>query len=323
MLAERSITARIDRVTHIDESIRLERPPAPRSVKIEATGGLCNFRCSFCTLRTRETQPTAAMDWELYKRLAREMKAAGVEELGLFYISEPFFKPLRLVECIRYAKQIGFEYVFITTNGSLANAMHLDMAMAAGLDSIKFSINFSDDEQFTQITGRPARNYAWALENLKEARRIRDEKGYGCGIYASSIQFSGAQQEKMAAIVDEHVLPYVDEHYWLPLYSFSTGEEIQNVGKPISGNQGRIGALRDGLPCWSLWEGHIRSSTDGRKAYLSACCFGSDGKFDVADLTEVSFMDAWHSPKFQELRRAHLAKDVHGTVCEKCLAYGS
>ena len=126
----------------------------------------------------------------------------------------------------------------------------------------------------------------------------------------------------MAAIVDEHVLPYVDEHYWLPLYSFG-GANVDGVGKPIAGNQGRIGALRDGLPCWSLWEGHIRSSTDGRKAYLSACCFGSDGKFDVADLTEVSFMDAWHSPKFQELRRAHLAKDVHGTVCEKCLAYGS
>jgi len=252
----------------------------------------------------------------------REMRAAGVEEVGLFYISEPFFKPQRLIECIKYAKQLGFPYVFITTNGSLANEAHVDMAMAAGLDSIKFSINFSDDEQFTSITGRPARNYAWALENLKTARRIRDEKDYDCGIYASSIQFTGAQQEAMEKIIETQVKPYVDEHYWLPLYSFG-GANVDGVGKPIAGNQGRIGALRDGLPCWSLWEGHIRSSTDGKKAYLSACCFGSDGKFDVADLSQVSFMEAWHADAFQRLRAAHLAKDVTGTVCEKCLAYGS
>lgn len=316
------ITERIDRVTLIEEARKSVTPPAPRSVKIEATGGLCNYRCSFCTLRSRAEQPTQAMDWELYKRIMREMREAGVEEVGLFYISEPFFKPLRLIECIRYAKELGFPYVFITTNGSLANEAHVDMAMAAGLDSIKFSINFSDDEQFTKITGRPARNYGWALENLKVARRIRDEKGYDCGIYASSIQFTGEQQAKMEAIIEKHVKPYVDEHYWLPLYSFG-GSDVAGVGKPIAGNQGRIGALRDGLPCWSLWEGHIRSSTDGKKAYLSACCFGSDGKFDVADLSQVSFMEAWHAPEFQRLRQAHLTKDVTGTVCEKCLAYNA
>ena len=316
----RSITQRIDKVTLITQDKLSVTPPAPRSVKIEATGGQCNYRCSFCTLRKRDVQPTREMDWELLKRLMREMREAGVEELGLFYISEPFFRPNRLVIAIEYAKELGYPYVFVTTNGSLANATWVERAMQAGLNSIKFSINFSDDEQFEAITGRPARNYKWALDNLKQARRIRDEKGYDCGIYASSIQFTGEQQERMRAIVEEHVLPYADEHYWLPLYSFG-GADVQGVGKPIAGNQGRIGALRDGLPCWSLWEGHIRSSTDGSKAYLSACCFGSDGKFDVADLTEMSFMDAWHSEPFQKLREAHIKKDVTGTVCEKCLAY--
>lgn len=314
------ITERIDRVTLITKDKLSVRPPAPRSVKIEATGGMCNYRCGFCTLAKREEQPTAAMDWDLLCRLLDEMRAAGVEEVGLFYISEPFFKPQRLEAATRYAKQIGFPYVFVTTNGSLANETWVERVMAAGLDSLKFSINFSDDEQFTKITGRPARNYEWALENLKKAREIRDAKGYKCGIYASSIQFTGEQQEKMEKIIAEKVAPYVDEHYWLPLYSFG-GADVRGVGKPIAGNQGRIGALREGLPCWSLWEGHIRSSTDGRKAYLSACCFGSDGTFDVADLTQMSFMDAWHSEPFQKLREAHIKKDVTGTVCSKCLAY--
>jgi Iron-sulfur cluster-binding domain len=63
-------------------------------------------------------------------------------------------------------------------------------------------------------------------------------------------------------------------------------------------------------------EGHV--TFDGR---LSACCFDHDGRFDMGDLNALSFMAAWHSEPFRALRRANLAEDVAGTVCEKCLAY--
>jgi MoaA/NifB/PqqE/SkfB family radical SAM enzyme len=259
------------------------------------------------------------MEWNLLSRILREIREAGTEEIGLFYISEPFFKPQRLVRSIEFCAELGFPYIFVTTNGSLATPHNVERAMAAGLNSLKFSINFSDDEQFSKVTGRPSRNYQWALENLASAKKIRDEKGYDCGVFASSIQFTGEQQKRMERIIEEKVLPHVDEHYWLPLYSFG-GADV-GVGKPIAGNQGRIGALRDGLPCWSLWEGHIRSSPDGQRAYLSACCFGSDDKFDIADLTETSFVEAWNSKAFQDLRKAHISRDVKGTMCEACLAY--
>ncbi len=42
----------------------------------------------------------------------------------------------------------------------------------------------------------------------------------------------------------------------------------------------------------------------------------------MGDLKTTPFKDAWHSEVFQKLRAANLAEDVHGTVCEKCMAYG-
>jgi hypothetical protein len=33
-------------------------------------------------------------------------------------------------------------------------------------------------------------------------------------------------------------------------------------------------------------------------------------------------MDAWNSDSFTKLRAAHLKRDVRGTVCENCIAYG-
>ena len=86
----------------------------------------------------------------------------------------------------------------------------------------------------------------------------------------------------------------------------------------MQGNRGRAAALRDPLPCWSIFtEGHI--SFDGR---LSACCFDHDQRFSMGDLTRVPFMQAWNSPAFQSLRAAHLRRDVRGTICEQCVALG-
>jgi hypothetical protein len=113
------------------------------------------------------------------------------------------------------------------------------------------------------------------------------------------------------------IVPYVDEHYWLPLYGQAGFTSGARGTTPVAGNQGRVGALRKPLPCWSLFtEGHI--TYDG---HLSACCFDHDGRFDMGDLNKLSFMDAWQGEAFQALRQANLKEDVSGTVCEKCIAY--
>jgi hypothetical protein len=192
--------------------------------------------------------------------------------------------------------------------------------MSAGLDSLKFSMNAADDEQFERVMGVKARLFSKALFNLKAARLVRSELRSSCGIYASSILYDGGQQERMREFLAEHVLPFVDEHYFLPLYSMgslATRREEELGYRPTAGNQGRVGALREPLPCWSAFsEGHV--TADG---ILSACCFDADSRWGMGDLNRMTFMEAWNSPEFRVLRAAHLRKDVKGTVCEACVAY--
>ena len=314
-----SITARIDAVTLVDDTYRAAELPAPRSVKIEVSPR-CNYRCGFCALRTRDCQPRYDMEFQLFQRVTQEMADAGVEEIGVFYLGESFMNPALLVDCISHCKDIGIPYVFLTTNGSLATPQWLEAVFAAGLDSLKFSMNCADAEQFADIVDVKPKLFHKAVANLKQAKRIRDQGQYTCGLYASSIRYDGEQQAKMEAFLAEHVLPYVDEHYWLPLYSMgslATQREEELGYRPTAGNQGRLGALREPLPCWSVMtEGHV--TADG---ILSACCFDADSRWGMADLNTTPFMQAWNSQKFQELRRAHLRKDVTGTICEDCVAY--
>ena len=315
-----TITARIDNVTRIDLKYLNKFLPAPKSVKIELSPR-CNYRCGFCALRTREAQPTEDMDLDFFMRITREMKDAGVEEIGCFYLGESFMNPDLLTQAVLYLKnKLKMPYVFLTSNASLATSNVVEDVMKAGLDSLKWSVNAADEEQFKEVMGVKTGYFKKARENIKDAFIIRKQGGYKTGLYASSIKYDGEQQKKMEMLLDEQVRPFVDEHYWLPLYSMGSlaTEREQELGyRPIAGNQGRLGALREPLPCWSAFtEGHVTA-----RGHLSACCFDSDAQWSMADLNEVSFMEGWNSQKFQELRGAHLMKSVKGTICESCVAY--
>ncbi len=307
-----SITERIDAVTGIPASHLSTVLPPPKSCKIELTAN-CNYKCSFCVKSLRPDN--GEINRKFYSKIIREMRDYGVEELGVFFIGESFLCQW-LPEAIKEAKDVGYPYVFLTTNGSAVNEKKLRRCMESGLDSLKFSLNFYEPEQLAKIAKVSEANFDKAIEGVKTARRIRDEGGFDCGIYASSIAFDGEQGEKMRAVIAE-IEPYVDEHYFLPLFDMRGASRASGM-MPIVGNPGRLAKMREPLPCWSAFtEAHI--TKDGK---LVACCFGAglDSNMVMADLNEVSFEVGWNSKPFQELREAHLARDVRGTPCEACVA---
>ena len=310
-----TITSRIDNVTYITPEFRSLRLPAPPSVKIEITSR-CPYRCKFC-VKSMNDYPAKEMDRSFYSQIIRDMYESGVRELAPFFVGESFTCKW-LPEAIKEAKDVGFPYVFLTTNGASALPKIVEKCFAAGLDSLKFSLNFHSAEQLADVAQVDGSNWRRAIENLKAARRIRDEGGYKCGIYASYIQFNDEQAEKMKAVVDE-IKDYCDEVYRLPLYGMQGAAEKWG-GKPKAGNPGRYDNQRPSLPCWSVFrEAHI--DVEGR---LVACCFGGENNpgMVMADLYKVDFMTGWNSKEFQRLREAHLNEDVCGTPCESCAAGG-
>jgi pyruvate-formate lyase-activating enzyme len=279
---------RAQAVSRIPAGQLVTAPPAPKSVKIELTSQ-CNWRCAFCAQPSREKK-RGEMSWPLFTRLVGEMADAGVEELGFFYLGESFLCEW-LPDAIGHAKARGIPYAFLTTNGSLATPERVRACMEAGLDSLKFSVNFGDEYQFSDVALARPRLYGAALENLRAARRVRDEGGHACGLYASSLNLGPGHAERMAPLLAE-ILPYVDEHFWQPLH-------VKGGPMPI--------------PCWSVFtQAHV--TYDGK---LSACGFDPDGAA-MADLTTASFLDGWQGERFARLRNAHLERDVSCTLCEDC-----
>jgi len=329
----KDITQKIDAVTKIGD-LRIQMggvQPSPKSVKIELTAR-CNLRCKYCAVRTRKKQPTKDMDFWLFQRITEDMRVSGVEEIGLFYLGEPFMAKDLLVKCCEWVKkELEFPYVFLTSNAVNADSQTVAKLINAGLDSLKWSVNGASYEQWHEITGGTETMFAQALANIKNAHEVRKYNDNSIMISASSILYEGDQKKKMKEFLNNSIRPYVDKHYWLPLYQMSMYKnklEKELGFTPTAGNMGRIDEEtmkpnRLPLPCWSVFtEGHVR--VDGG---LSACCFGADERFDMGLLDGTNFMRQWNSPKFQIIREAQLdvktkGQDaLKGTICEVCVAY--
>jgi hypothetical protein len=155
--------------------------------------------------------------------------------------------------------------------------------------------------------------------------------GYKTMLSASSILYDNEQKARIEQFLNKHIIPYVDRHYWLPLYQMSMYKaHIEKLMGyvPTAGNMGRLddttlNPTRRPLPCWTtITEGHVRANGE-----LSACCFGSDARFDMGRLDGNNFMRMWNGKKFQKLREAQFKTltegqcALKGTPCDVCVAF--
>lgn len=314
------ITEKVDGITLVPQNRLCLTPPCPKAVKMELTAK-CNFKCKFCATADK-LRPQGEMDKEFFKRITKEMREAGVEEIGHFFLGESFLCKWLPWSIEWVKKECGFPYSFITTNGGPhTTPERMKECMQAGLDSMKFSLNFADEKQFAEITRMPPKVFAMVVQHIKDAYNIRKENGYKCGLYTSSIRYNDEQVEKMEPLLAE-LEPYVDEHYWLPLYSQAnlTGKTMEKMGgKPVKGNFGRWGVdeSKQVNACFALFS-EARITYDAK---LSGCCFNHTHEFDCGDLNNMTFMECWHSQKYINLRKAMLAGDMTGTACEDCWEY--
>ena len=302
----KKITDRVDNTTHIPKEQLVDRPPFPKSVKIEITSR-CNYNCSYCGHKN-STRKLGDMAPKLLYRLLRELKSLDIQEVGLFLLGEPFLVK-ELPMYIKYAKTIGIPYVFITTNGSLCSPEVLMDVVEAGLDSLKFSINSYNRISYKETHGvdffdRVVNNIKW-LHNYLESSGIVTLKTAASSIYVESLKYELETLRK-------EIEPYVDEFYYLPLYK-QAGHGIMPTS--VIGNPGRIENMAPPIPCWALFNA-TKITWDGK---MTACCFDHNSDFEIADLNQVSLLEAWHHPKFVKLRNQHLSNDLRRCLCAKCL----
>jgi len=291
-------------------------PPLPEKIGIEINNS-CNHRCYFCQNPIMSRQRTV-MNNKLVHRVVGEAYDAGIRTISFYSGGEPFLNR-QLDSYVRRAKEIGFDYVYLSTNGGRAVTPRLDGVLDAGLDSLKFSINAGTREVYRLVHGLD--EFDEVIRNLEYCAERRARTGGLKKLFVSFVETElnrdtlAALRERVAELVDE-VIVYPFVVIGTPLDQRLAAErgrpviDYDDTDKTEEWNKKRLK-----LPCYQLWS-YLNVTVEG---YLSACCSDYNDDLVVGNLHDSSLLEAWHSEEFQELRTRHLEGRVEGTLCDGCV----
>ena len=279
------------------------KPPFPKTNFLMEVSNVCNHACIFCA-HQKMKRPVGKINQEKAFDILQQAYDLGTREVGFYATGEPFLVP-ELHEYIKKAKDIGYTYVYLTSNGSVATPDKIRKVIDAGLDSIKFSINAPQRKLYKFIHGRD--DFDTVLSHLRYLNEYRKESGKNYKIYVTGIltkfteNLKDKYQEVFGDLADQIVFKYV----------YNQGGYMPEIDPLLRCRCDTEERRRCNLPFDAI------SVT--KEGYLSIENADYENMLIVADLNKVSLEEGWFGAKMQEMRRRFMEDDLSGTLCDGCV----
>lgn len=284
-------------------------PPYPlKGLHIELSN-ICNHKCLFCANR-KMTRKKGYIDEQFLKRILEEAYNEGFTDVGFYANGEPFVSK-NLSEYIKWAKNIGYSYVYIDTNGGMVKFDRIKQVIDAGLDSIKFSINGTNASNYTLIHG--VDDFERVIDNLKETYEYKNKLDRKLNVFVS-IAVTKYIEESVEGFVEE-IKKYADDVVCNSVIEM--GGYIPEELELLKTNKSNDFTKGMQIPCYLLW----KSLFVTYEGYATACCADFQNYFVYADLNKTTIKEAWHNDCITSLRKRHLEKKIAELPCAQC-AYG-
>ncbi len=292
---------------HNTEGLKIYSEYPIKGLHIELSN-ICNHQCLFCANR-KMSRKKGFMDESFLKRILQEAYEEGFRDVGYYANGEPFVSP-ELDKYIGWAKQIGYSYVYIDTNGS-AEFGKIKKAIDAGLDSIKFSINGTEPHNYRLIHGRD--DFDRVMENLKKTYDYKKKLNRSLNVYVS-MAVTRYIEDSVDRFAD-YCRQYCDDLVTNSVIEMGgyIGEELKylQTQKNVDFNRSMT------IPCYLLWNSLFITY----EGYATACCADFQNYLVYADLNQTSLKDAWNNEVIMGMRKKHLEGNIADLPCLTC-AYG-
>ncbi|MDD5929224.1 MAG: radical SAM protein [Spirochaetales bacterium] len=288
-------------------------PPVPGSLNIELNN-TCNQACVFCPFHGKYAinhPKPSKLDIEFVKKILQQAANLGIghKEVG-FYLAGEAFLYKELPEVICFAKQLGFKYTFITSNGVFATPERMKSVIDAGLDSIRFSINANNRSSYKKI--HQTDDYDLVIENLKFLKKYKEENSLNlatsisCVITKENYEIRKEMKSFFETLVDDVVL--------LPV--LITRLKEQDLLKKEMAVLDNTGSKDSNYICPMLFD-TMYINSDGM---VVPCCNAYDTNLTFFDLNkDLDLEKAWNCNLYNRYRSIFVEKaSDDGTICKNC-----
>ena len=278
-------------------------PEFPYTNFLIETSNACNHSCIF-SAHQKMKRPVGRIKPEFVESVLRQAYDLGTREVGFYATGEPFLVP-ELPDYIALAKQIGYQYVYLTSNGALATPEKIRQVVDAGLDSIKFSINAPERQMYAFIHGRD--DFDKVFEHLKYLNAYREESGRQYKIFVTGIltRYTEKMKDKYFEVFGD----YADEIVFKNVYN--QGGYMPEIDTLLKCTDDHEQFRRCNLP--------FDAVSITYEGYLSVENADFENMLVVADLNKVSLKDGWYGDKMKQIRKAFIEDRLEGTLCYGCV----
>jgi len=295
----------------------------PTSLMIEPTNN-CNLKCPLCptgcSLLKRKKE---FMSFDLFKKIIDEV-GPYLYNLSMWHYGEPTLHP-DLYKFVRYAKDLGVDYVKISTNGHFFRTDEKVKEMIeSGLDNAMVCMDGASQETLDKY--RSGSSFDIVVEGMKRITRIKKETNSEKPelelqfIVMKHNEGEIPEIRKIAHDVGANILTIracdadlnFDE---IRKKSVNFVPDDNNHPFFKKGDEGNVKTKKE-VPnyCHALWTSSV--VTCGGK--VVPCCYDPDEKLVMGDMKESSFGEIWHGEKYINLRKQVLKDRKSISLCANC-----
>lgn len=301
------INQRINKIFNKNQGLNAECIEYPKTILIEITN-LCNSNCIFCA-NSKMTRKKGFINKNFCFSILKQAYDLGTREVGFYTTGEPLLNK-DLPNYINYAKKIGYNYIYITTNGILANYNTIKNLYDNGLDSIKFSINAIDKNTYYNVHNVDV--FDKVIENLKEIYLHKKIDNLNLKIYVSYIATKYTNVDHLTIknffknMCDNIIVVNVrNQSGMMP----EIPELLSNDSATDNIQSKRI------LPCYYTFKNFIVT----KEGYLTACCTDFNNYLAYSDLKKEDLKTAWNNNYIKRLRLMQLENNLGKSLCNNCI----
>lgn len=252
-------------------------------LRLESTNH-CNFECTFCPHPTME-RAKGFLDEELTYKLIKEAGELGFKMLDLRNFGEPVIDK-RLPKFAKYAREVGFETIYIHTNGHLISKKIVDDWGKSGITDVLISI--SPKKEFAET--RPGINVDKYFSNIE--KMVSDKPDCINILKVDYIKTGMSSKEE-------------EEEFFAWLHKLGIPKRID-----ISLHNWAVGQDDSHYTCHRLWSS-ITVLVDGT---VALCCLDYEGDYVLGDTKTQTIKEIINSDLYKEIRSNHL----NGKFLSKC-----
>ncbi|MGC6507866.1 MAG: radical SAM/SPASM domain-containing protein [Myxococcota bacterium] len=317
----------------------------------------CNLRCQMCTPHAKQWPQIHGISKgylkvDTWRQITEDFHRHHIEfdHIIFQWLGDPSLHP-QLPELVEIAvRNIGSQvnYLRIDTNAIRFDRSALDALCAISVESsvpllLVFTLDACTEEVYHVVKGGP--HYQRALTNIRYLIRRRKQLGTSAKL---NIQLQFVVQEANA----HQTIDFLN--YWADLLGCQGGmwhDEI--MFKRLSVDGGDVGqaaadalyhsnVIEKGIVAGayrsvhvSVWNERPWQRDDHHQTHRTACpglwmtpvirhdgvllmcCADLQSELALGDLTDSTFVELWHGPKAEQLRKAHLEGRFEG-VCATC-----